>query len=222
MPPIMPNYILPMTSCGPRISPNLRYRWHGVGPLPDTTSNLVMAPNFPQGSATDSFKLAHIGLKWPKHGIERDAANSFKMAQHHTTNYVKLAQHLLNYILLMTSWWPRISPNLQYRWHGVGPLPDTASNVTFLVLYDYLFLSCHMTLPPYLTVSCHLTPILGTNVPVLLLFSPLTYSDSYLPLSAYSGRTDSFWLLLSHYDSYVLFWDHLWLLLTPMIYCSPY
>ena len=36
----------------------------------------------------------------------------------------------------------------------------------FLALYDYLFLSCHMT--PFLD---HLTPILGTNVLVLLLFS---------------------------------------------------
>ena len=51
--------------------------------------------------------------------------------------------------------------------------------------------SYHMTVPPYLTISHHLTLILGTNVPVLLLFSFVTHSDSYLPLSAHFGRTDS-------------------------------
>ena len=73
-------------------------------------------------------------------------------------------------------------------------LPPLLS-VTFLALYNYLFLFLfpfrHMILPPYLTISRHLTPILGTNVPVLLLFSFLTRSDSYLLLSTYYGRTDS-------------------------------
>ena len=40
---------------------------------------------------------------------------------------------------------------------------------SWLCTIIFSFLS-HDPLPPYLTVSHHLTPILGTNVPVLLLF----------------------------------------------------
>ena len=77
---------------------------------------------------------------------------------------------------------------------------------SWLCTIIFLFLS-HDPPPSYLTISHHLTPILGTNVPVLLLFSFVTPPDSHLPLSARFGRTDSYvslFSVLGPFDSYVL------------------
>jgi len=51
----------------------------GFGPLPNTASNLVMAPNFPQGSATNSFQ---VGLHWKWTALVNELKLAWQSVRH--------------------------------------------------------------------------------------------------------------------------------------------